>query len=677
MAGNRSVVGGAYSGPRSEPGGRNTPKAGRSVAAYGSYITAVGSFWQQVDQGYVPDLSGPYAPVVMADSPVAYWRLADLNDSSGNGFELTPGGTVPATASLLPTDTANGSREFKTAAMVDLLAHDDDPRLRLSSAFSVEAWFVTDFMPENWCVLGKINHYRIETTTGNKIRATVWSTSPGSFWPIDSTTTVVVGNLYHVVLTFDGTTERLYVNGVLENSTAIPPSLPTDNTARFAIGHEPDGANLGFWGRVDEVAVYQSVMSGTRVLAHYNAGVGAPPVVYTDSGTATVTASGTATEAASAADSGSATATASGSGTETFSHSASGTATATASGSGTEVFQPPVVYTDSGSATATAAGTAAESASAADIGTATVTASGSGTELYQPPVVYTDSGSATVTASGSGTESWGLIYADSASGTASAAGTATESQSQSTSGSVTITASGAGTESNAYTDSASGTATASGTSIEGLSQADSASGSMSVAGTRSDSYEYTDARAGSITCSGTAVEASAGNDSATGMAAFSGDGSEAATFTESASGTVNSSGSGVENYAPSIVYTDTAVGTSNVTGSGVENYTIAYIDQGSGGGTLDGSGSDDYIADDLETVLAQFDGSGFDEAAYFDQSSGSVAATGTGSVRSSISYQLISEARALSDITTSHKRMTNIATETEAMADFRMLASAR
>jgi hypothetical protein len=51
----RPVQGGAYSGPRSEPGGQNTPRAGRVVASYGAYTSAFGTFAQQISPVPMPD----------------------------------------------------------------------------------------------------------------------------------------------------------------------------------------------------------------------------------------------------------------------------------------------------------------------------------------------------------------------------------------------------------------------------------------------------------------------------------------------------------------------------------------------------------------------------------------------------------------------------------------------
>jgi hypothetical protein len=91
----RPVQGGAYSGPRSEPGGQNTPRAGRVVAATGVYAVTTGLFMQQVDQGDIFDDSGTgtvtasgtatescnvgtptaYDSVIDTDNPVSHWKL--------------------------------------------------------------------------------------------------------------------------------------------------------------------------------------------------------------------------------------------------------------------------------------------------------------------------------------------------------------------------------------------------------------------------------------------------------------------------------------------------------------------------------------------------------------------------------------------------------------------------
>ena len=60
---------------------------------------------------------------------------------------------------------------------------------------------------------------------------------------------------------------KLYLNGVLQESTASSRSL-ADNATAFRVGGNGDP----FAGRIDEVAIYGTALTRTRVQAHYDAG---------------------------------------------------------------------------------------------------------------------------------------------------------------------------------------------------------------------------------------------------------------------------------------------------------------------------------------------------------------------------------------------------------------------
>ena len=81
------------------------------------------------------------------------------------------------------------------------------------------------------------------------------------------------GNTYHVVGTYDGTNLRIYVNGALEGTVARPGSVP-DSSLGGALAGGGWGTlpSPAFAGRLDEVAIYGSALSGARVQAHYTEG---------------------------------------------------------------------------------------------------------------------------------------------------------------------------------------------------------------------------------------------------------------------------------------------------------------------------------------------------------------------------------------------------------------------
>src|SRR5262249_26033569 len=62
----------------------------------------------------------------------------------------------------------------------------------------------------------------------------------GTYAATVGTTTLQAGQWYHLTGTFDGTNIRLYVNGVLEATTASPGALWT-NTQPFLIGRQDAG----------------------------------------------------------------------------------------------------------------------------------------------------------------------------------------------------------------------------------------------------------------------------------------------------------------------------------------------------------------------------------------------------------------------------------------------------
>lgn len=105
------------------------------------------------------------------------------------------------------------------------------------------------------------------------------------------------------------------------------------------------------------------------------------PTVFNDSGSGTITLSGTGTESQSHTASGAGTLTLSGTFTQSQTHTGSGAGTITLSGSGTET----QTHTASGAGTLTFSGARTESQTHTATGAGTVTVSGTGSESFIPP----------------------------------------------------------------------------------------------------------------------------------------------------------------------------------------------------------------------------------------------------------------------------------------------------
>lgn len=221
-----------------------------------------------------------YSSEVLSDSPLLYWRLGESSgttatDASGNARHGTYAGshTKGQTGLLVgDSDTAVLFERVGTHGSVSVADSTD------LTAFSVEVWVSTATANGYLCHRESSSSgdriFSLELS-GGKARGIVWKNS-STLTNVDSTSTIHNSATRHVVLTYDGTTTRLYVDGVQTGtpSTAVSGALPTANTP-FVAG--AFGGVNGVSGTLDEIAYYNTALSSTRVAAHYSAGTTSGP----------------------------------------------------------------------------------------------------------------------------------------------------------------------------------------------------------------------------------------------------------------------------------------------------------------------------------------------------------------------------------------------------------------
>jgi YD repeat-containing protein len=114
----------------------------------------------------------------------------------------------------------------------------------------------------------------VGTASGGEVRAS---------W----TQTLSAGTPYHYVLTYDGATLSAYLNGALVASTTKSGAGPVLASALpVMVGRDPAYSSDFFPGTLDEVAVYGTALSSSRVQAHFGAGSGYQSAVLADAPTA-------------------------------------------------------------------------------------------------------------------------------------------------------------------------------------------------------------------------------------------------------------------------------------------------------------------------------------------------------------------------------------------------------
>ncbi len=217
-----------------------------------------------------PPPSG-YSATVVADSPISYWRLGETSGTVASDERgVNPGGyfngPLLGQTSLLAGDSANKAVTFDGT--------NDHVRIASSSPLSpaqkvsLEAWIKPTALPSTGAfasILTKAESYSLQFN-GPRLEFTIMQN--GTRKRLQAAAgAIVAGQTYHVVGTYDGTTQRLYINGSQVASTALSGSdLEQHQTA--SIGSW-GGTEEFFKGTIDEVAVYGSTLSAARVSAHH------------------------------------------------------------------------------------------------------------------------------------------------------------------------------------------------------------------------------------------------------------------------------------------------------------------------------------------------------------------------------------------------------------------------
>jgi hypothetical protein len=255
-----------------------------------------------------------YATEVLADTPLYYYRMSSPATESGVSLEPNLGSIGVGTATYnatttLPTQVPgliNG--DFDAAKS---FGTDNTARLTLSSTVetstddSQEARTFEMIITPTATDVGTGNAYILDRVAVGSLGIYVNGTGK-VVYDLDSgttthvgTTTLVAGDSYHIAVTHDGgagaQNVRLYVSPVADSTvtedvTVLSTAVRDGNTTATQIGTEVSITD-GFEGVIDELAIYPSSLSTTRLNAHltriqgstFGQGTGTGRGIYRDS----------------------------------------------------------------------------------------------------------------------------------------------------------------------------------------------------------------------------------------------------------------------------------------------------------------------------------------------------------------------------------------------------------
>ncbi len=248
-----------------------------SAGAYSVRITNALASVQSATNHLVIVQPPGYDALVIATGPAAYWPLDETSGTTAHDVyaynDAFYTGTYVLNATNNPQTGISGAH-FDGTNGIALTPY--VPALN-PNVFTAEAWVNPDVVGvANKCVLscgqfassGRTGWLIYMQPTGWEFR-TYYNNTTSTAVALLGTTVPTAGKWTYLTVTWDGTTAKLYVNGVLDGSqvsSTIPAYVP-GASGGFCVAARAD--NTFFWpGTVSGAAIYNRVLTPTEIQSH-------------------------------------------------------------------------------------------------------------------------------------------------------------------------------------------------------------------------------------------------------------------------------------------------------------------------------------------------------------------------------------------------------------------------
>ena len=217
-----------------------------------------------------------YRAAIGADTPQAWWQL---NDAAGASV------ATDSTANLrngTPTAVTFGNTTCSVPGLTSAAFNGSTSKITTTynpsgAAFSVEAWVNLNNLTQGSSpdiiansVTSSANTGFVLQITGSQAQFYVGNGTTNAN-VLTSTGAIPATGWVYLVGTYDGTTVRLYVNGVQSGTGSALAGSMAAGATNIGIGFNPSANTDFFAGLIDQVAVYTSTLSQARITAHYQA----------------------------------------------------------------------------------------------------------------------------------------------------------------------------------------------------------------------------------------------------------------------------------------------------------------------------------------------------------------------------------------------------------------------
>ena len=194
---------------------------------------------------------------------VSYWSGdGNANDVVGGNHGILQGAVTYAPGRVGQAFNLNGG----------YIEVPDSPSLSITGPLTIESW-INPSSPNYQCIIEKydapgLNGYFLRL--GPQVHASVCGDHLTGCNPLAfGATSITPGIWRQVAAVYDGTSVKIYLDGVLDGSIAAT-IAPMDGTTSLKIGARGDDANIRFGGLIDDVKIYNRALSPTEIQTNFN-----------------------------------------------------------------------------------------------------------------------------------------------------------------------------------------------------------------------------------------------------------------------------------------------------------------------------------------------------------------------------------------------------------------------
>ena len=234
-----------------------------------------------------------YYDRALSSTAINNYYLATLPDEPGELLAYWPmneGSGSLAEEIINANDAVVNGATWTTGVLGNGLNFDGDDYLESPTSYllniddlelTVEAWVKWGVDPstaDGWAnIIYKDSlysggpHYQMQHSANNSRFEWVVSTTDDTNKYIWSTSTTTNGGWYYLVGTYDGAETKLYVNGVLENSSSLTGELQSSNSPVYIGSGNSSSSTLNrfFQGDIDEVKIHDKVLTAEEIATNY------------------------------------------------------------------------------------------------------------------------------------------------------------------------------------------------------------------------------------------------------------------------------------------------------------------------------------------------------------------------------------------------------------------------